>query len=301
VLVRGETGVGKELVARAIHEESDRADGPLVAVDCGALPENLIESELFGYERGAFSGADRKKPGQVHLAEGGTLFLDEIGNLPLAMQAKLLRIMQERKILPLGGTTPQAVDVRFVAATNSALETLAPDRFRRDLFFRLAEFTIVVPPLRERREDIASLARFFREEASLELRRPVSSIEPEAMDLLMHHDWPGNVRELRNVIRQALVLTSDFTIRASDVRPLLGRAAEAGPQDAPATPGATDAPSLREIAEAAAEAAEKKAIAGALRSAGGNKTHAARLLRVDYKTLHVKMKRYRMGGSADAS
>ena len=173
--------MGKELVARAIHEESGRQGKPLVPIDCGAIPENLLESELFGHEKGAFTGADRRKEGLFVIAEGGTLFLDEIGNLPPGIQAKLLRVLQERKVLAVGSTTPRNLDVRFIAATNLPLETAVREgRFRQDLYYRLTEFAIVVPPLRERADDILLLAKRFREEASLELCRPVAAISEEA-------------------------------------------------------------------------------------------------------------------------
>jgi DNA-binding NtrC family response regulator len=291
VLVQGETGVGKELVARAIHEESGRQGRPLVPIDCGAIPENLLESELFGHEKGAFSGADRRKEGLFVIAEGGTLFLDEIGNLPPGIQAKLLRVLQERKVLAVGSTTPRNLDVRFIAATNVPLETAVREgRFRQDLYYRLTEFTIVVPPLRERADDILLLAKRFREEASLELTRPVAAISEDAGRLLRAHAWPGNVRELRNVIRQAVLLAPDSVIEADQVQPLL-----AG-WDTPVEPSATGT-SLKEIADAAIAEAEKRAIAETLQKTNGNKSQAARLLRVDYKTLHLKVKRYGLGSN----
>jgi DNA-binding NtrC family response regulator len=291
VLVQGETGVGKELVARAIHEESGRAGKPLVPIDCGAIPENLLESELFGHEKGAFSSADRRKEGLFVIAEGGTLFLDEIGNLPPGIQAKLLRVLQERKVLAVGSTTPRNLDVRFIAATNVPLESAVREgRFRQDLYYRLTEFTIIVPPLRERADDILLLAKRFREEASLELCRPVAAISEEAARILRAHAWPGNVRELRNVIRQAVLLAPDSVVEADLIQPLL-----AG-WDAPAEPSATGT-SLKEIADAAIAEAEKRAIAETLQKTNGNKSQAARLLRVDYKTLHLKVKRYGLGST----
>ncbi len=293
VLVQGETGVGKELVARAIHEESGRAGRPLVPIDCGAIPENLLESELFGHEKGAFSSADRKKEGLFVIAEGGTLFLDEIGNLPPGIQAKLLRVIQERKVLAVGSTTPRNLDVRFIAATNVPLETAVREgRFRQDLYYRLTEFTIVVPPMRDRADDIVLLANRFRQEASLELCRPVAAISDEAARILRAHSWPGNVRELRNVIRQAVLLAPDSVIEADQIQPLL-----AG-WDAPSEPMATGGgTSLKEIADAAVAEAEKRAISETLQKTNGNKSQAARLLRVDYKTLHLKVKRYGLGSS----
>jgi two-component system nitrogen regulation response regulator GlnG len=294
VIITGETGVGKELVARAIHDESSRAGQAFVAVDCGALPESLFESELFGFEKGAFTGADRTKPGLLQVASGGTLFLDEIGNLPPGVQAKLLRVLQERKVQPLGATAPRPVDVRVVASTNADLEAEARmGRFRADLYYRLAELTIAVRPLRERPEDIRLLARRFREEACLELRRPVASFDEKAMDLLMSYSWPGNVRELRNVIRRAVLMASDFAIHAEGIAPLLTSAGDTPslPVDDLVLPLPTGA-SLREVAEAAAHEAERRMIKAALRATKGNRTQAARLLKVDYKTLYLKLKRF---------
>ncbi len=189
VLVQGETGTGKELVARAIHQQSPRRQAPFVAVDCGAIPETLVESELFGHERGAFTGAQARREGHFQLAKGGTLFLDEIGNIPVATQAKLLRALEQREVQPLGSARPVAVDVRIIAATNSELgEGVKSGRFRADLFYRLGEFTITLPPLRTRREDIDHLAQRFLDEVSMELRRPVRRIAEEAMQALLRHD-----------------------------------------------------------------------------------------------------------------
>jgi DNA-binding NtrC family response regulator len=289
VLVQGETGVGKELVARALHEESGRQGKPLIPIDCGAIPENLLESELFGHERGAFSGADRRKEGLFALADEGTIFLDEIGNLPLPIQAKLLRVIQERKLMPVGATVARPIDVRFIAATNVPLENAVREgKFRQDLYYRLAEFTIVIPPLRERNDDVALLAGRFREEASLELRRPVAGISEEAARILRSHGWPGNVRELRNVIRQAVLLAPDSIIEATQIRSLLS----GWDGKVESTAGER---SLKEIAETAAADAEKRAIMEILQRTNGNKSQAARLLRVDYKTLHLKVKRYGLG------
>jgi two-component system nitrogen regulation response regulator GlnG len=300
IVISGETGSGKEVVARAIHRGSRRADGPLVAVDCGAMPETLVESALFGHERGAFTGADRRKDGYFRLAEGGTLFLDEISNLPLAMQAKLLRALQERCVYPLGATQPVEVDVRVVAASNTVLrEEVRAGRFREDLYYRLAEYVIALPPLRERREDIPHLARHFLTDVALELGRPGPEISDDAMAALLEHAWPGNVRELRNVVRRAALLGAeriergDLHLTGSDVPPV-----------APAAPVAAVAPgigpvagrSLRSIATAAAEAAERQAITEVLRATGGNKSEAARVLQVDFKTLHLKMRRLGIAG-----
>ena len=293
VLVIGETGSGKELVAQAIHRASERRAKPFVAIDCGAIPEQLLESELFGHEKGAFTGAERKKQGRFQLAQGGTFFLDEVGNLPLNLQAKLLRVLESRQVQPVGADKSAVLDVRFVAATNDDLQVrVAEGQFRADLYFRLAQYTIALPALKDRPADISYLARRLLAEVSVELRRPVQQIMPNALALLEAHPWPGNVRELRNVIRQAVLMTKDLMIGGDVVRALLGK------------PGATrhvvgvtpTGVSLREVAAEAAEAAERRAISEALRSARGNKSRAARALDTDYKTLHLKMKRFGIRG-----
>jgi two-component system, NtrC family, response regulator AtoC len=288
VLVLGETGTGKDLVAQAIHHESERRGKPLIALDCGAIPENLLESELFGHEKGAFTGAERRQ-GRFQLAEGGTLFLDEIGNLPTALQVKLLRVLELRQVQAVGSSKTTALDVRFVAATNDDLQARVADgRFRADLYFRLAQYTITLPPLRERPADVPYLAQRFLLEASVELRRPVLRIAPDAAELLQRHRWPGNVRELRNVVRQAVLRCEGDTLSRAALKPLLGtRKTPSGQQPAVTLSGAR---TLREIGEEGARAAERRAICDALRSSGGNKSQAARALHTDFKTLHVKMK-----------
>jgi DNA-binding NtrC family response regulator len=293
VLVVGETGTGKELVAQAIHRESDRRARPFVAVDCGAIPEQLLESELFGHEKGAFTGAERKKAGRFHLAQGGTVFLDEVGNLPLNLQAKLLRVLESRQVQAVGADREALLDVRFVAATNDDLQArVAAAQFRADLYFRLAQYTIALPALRDRAVDLPSLAHRFLAEASVELRRPVQQIVPEALQVLEAHPWPGNVRELRNVIRQAVLTTKDLLIGREVVRAILGKPGARPRVEAATQPGR----SLREVAAEAAEGAERRAIGEALRSSHGNKTRAARALDTDYKTLHLKMKRFGLRG-----
>ena len=289
VLVQGETGTGKELVARAIHLQSPRRPAQFVAVDCGAIPETLVESELFGHERGAFTGAQARREGHFQLAKGGTLFLDEIGNVPLATQAKLLRALEQREVNPLGAARAVTVDARIIAATNSELEeSVKAGRFRADLYYRLSEFTIALPPLRSRREDIMHLSQRFLDEVSMELRRPVRRISDDAMQVLLRHDWPGNVRELRNVVRKAALLATDVV--TPEHIPTLSASAPAASRAA-AEPVGEDL-SLREVAELAAVQAEREVIRHALESTKGNKSQAARLLRTDYTTLHAKMKRY---------
>jgi two-component system nitrogen regulation response regulator GlnG len=293
VLVIGETGSGKELVAQAIHRGSERRAKPFVAIDCGAIPEQLLESELFGHEKGAFTGAERKKQGRFQLAQGGTFFLDEVGNLPMNLQAKLLRVLESRQVQPVGADKSAVLDVRFVAATNDDLQVrVAEGQFRADLYFRLAQYTIALPALKDRPADISYLARKFLAEVSVELRRPVQQIAPSAMALLEAYPWPGNVRELRNVIRQAVLMTKDLMIGGNVVRALLGKPNAARHVTVAMPTGV----SLREVAAEAAEAAERRAISEALRSARGNKSQAARALDTDYKTLHLKMKRFGIRG-----
>ena len=290
VLVEGETGTGKELVARAIHQLSARREKPFVAVDCGAIPDTLIESELFGHEKGAFTGAHQRKEGQFQLAGGGTLFLDEIVNLPLPTQAKLLRALQERQVQPLGSKRPVRVLARIIAASNVPLEReVRAGRFRQDVYYRLNEFAIALPPLRQR-DNILHLANEFLPEAGMELGRPCRKISEAAAQVLQRYHWPGNVRELRNVIRRAILLASDV-IEPAHLSVI--------PVDSPPTAALREAPapgdcSLKEIADAAAAHAEQDAIRRALQLTRGNKSEAARLLRTDYKTLHLKIKQYRI-------
>src|SRR5213596_2728084 len=253
VLVEGETGTGKELVARAIHQLSARRKKPFVAVDCGAIPDTLIESELFGYEKGAFTGAHQRKDGRFPLAEGGSLFLDEIVNLPLPTQSKLLRALQERQVQPLGSKQPVRVDARIIAASNVHLEQeVQAGRFRQDVYYRLNEFVITLPPLRER-DDILHLATEFLAEASMELGRPCRAISEEAAQILLRYPWPGNVRELRNVIRRATLLAADV-IEPPQLSFLNGHRSPATARQRASGPGG---PSLKAIGEAAVADAER--------------------------------------------
>ena len=288
VLVLGETGTGKEIVSQAIHQLSERRRRPFVALDCGAIPETLLESELFGHEKGAFTGAERRKEGRFRLAEGGTCFLDEMGNLPLNLQAKLLRVLESGQVQPVGAERATPMDVRFIAATNQDLEErVSQGAFRADLYFRLAQYAIRLPSLRERPEDIEYLARRFMEEAGIELRLPMQTIVPAALDLLRRHAWPGNVRELRNVVRHAVLQTRGLAVLAAAVQSALGDRDLAARHQT----GVTMTPrSLREIAAQATLTAERHAILEALRMSAGNKSQAARALKTDYKTLHLKMR-----------
>jgi DNA-binding NtrC family response regulator len=293
VLIEGETGTGKELAARAIHHLSARRDQPFVAVDCGAIPETLIESELFGYEKGAFTGAQQRKEGMFQLAGGGTLFLDEIVNIPLPVQVKLLRALQQRQVQPLGSKLVVPVAVRIIAASNIPItEEVRMGRFRADVYYRLNEFVITLPPLRER-DNILDLAKGLLEEAAVALERPCRKISEAAAQVLLRYHWPGNVRELRNVIRRACLLASEviepehLSILPVEPYAVARRNNKAGSADSGV--GET---SLRELTEMAVLDTEAQAIRVALEATGGNKSEAARLLKVDYKTLHLKMKRF---------
>jgi two-component system response regulator AtoC len=273
VLLEGESGTGKELIARTIHYNSDRAQGAFVAVDCGALPETLLESELFGHERGAFTGATALKRGLFEVARGGTCFLDEIGDMSPGVQSRLLRVLQEHEIKRVGGTESIRVDVRLIAATNKHLEALVKAHtFREDLFYRLSVVTITLPPLRERPDDIPLLAEFFLRKFSHEAAKRVERIAPEAMALLAAHGWPGNVRELEHAIERAVVLTQNPTLLPQDLPPEL----QAPPGGRPATDAAVLP--LREI--------ERRHLLFALDRAKGNRKRAAEWLGVTRRTLY---------------
>ncbi len=295
VLVTGESGTGKELVARALHENSSRHDKPFIKVNCAAIPRDLMESELFGYERGAFTGAVGSKPGRFELASGGTLFLDEIGSIPVEMQVKLLRALQESEFERVGGVKTIRVDVRLVAATNTDLKKeIAAGGFREDLYYRLNVVPMRLPPLRERREDIPLLVSHFVRKFDARLRKNVTGIEPEALDLLLNHPWPGNIRELENVIERAVLFCDGEQLRPADLPNELHRtpeppsAAPATRQPAPASPAASDG--LKEQVKAAMSRLERELIVKALEQTSGNVTHAARLLKISRKGLQLKMK-----------
>ncbi|HLK34412.1 MAG TPA: sigma 54-interacting transcriptional regulator [Terriglobales bacterium] len=276
VLLCGESGTGKELAARALHRASPREQKPFIAINCAAIPETLLESELFGYEKGAFTGATGQKKGQFEMANGGSVFLDEIGELAPALQAKLLRVLQQREFVRLGGTQPIHVDVRLIAATNQDLRAASDaGRFRRDLFFRLNVVTVTMPALRDREEDIPLLANYFLARCSRRCRRRVLGISPQAMQCLQKYDWPGNVRELENAIEHAILLGSSDTIMPEDLPEIIveGQALE----EAGETFGGYHA-ALREL--------KKKLITQAFQQAGGNYTEAARLLGVHPNYLH---------------
>jgi len=295
VIIQGESGTGKELIARMIHEKSLRHDKPFIAVDCGTLPENLVESELFGYEKGAFTGADKRKEGSFESANGGTLFLDEMINLPLSLQVKLLRVIQERKVQHLGGTKEIRIDVRIITATNAILsDEVKKGRFRDDLYYRLNEFNINLPPLREREEDIPSLAKYFLEEAKLEFNKKIEDISGEGMKSLLNYSWPGNVRELRNEVRRAALLTDSNYIREInlpvDVTSNCEIVIPPRPPLEKGGVGGFEGISLREATKKITEEAEKKVIKEALAQAKNNKSKAAKILKIDRMTLYSKIK-----------
>ncbi len=282
VLLGGESGVGKDLIARAIHQHSRRSSGPFIKINCAAIPENLLESELFGYEKGAFTGAVTAKPGKFELADRGTIFLDEIGDVPPSIQVKLLRVLQEREFERLGGTKTLKVDVRLVAATNRDLRAaLEQGSFREDLYYRLNVVPINIPPLREHKEDIPDLVHLFIERFSAEAGKNVSGITPAAMKKLMEFHWPGNVRELENIIERAVALTSRPQIEESDIR--LDLSPSVAPKELPAS-GAPFPPEGMTL-----EQFEDEIIREALRRANGNKSQAARLLGLSRNALRYRL------------
>ena len=284
VVIQGASGTGKELIARRIHHLSRRHDQPFVAVDCGALPETLMESEFFGYEKGAFTGADGRKDGRFEQANGGTLFLDEITNLSEAVQMKLLRVIQERKLRHLGGQKEISIDVRILVASNVLLsEQVRQGKFRNDLYHRLNEFQIDVPRLAERMEDIPILARCFSDEANHEFHKDVKGFSPEAMRCILNHPWPGNVREFKNVTRRGVLLAESDTIELDhlSINPRLPTN-EANEAARPVEAGASLDEMIRDF--------QKDVITKALGEAGGKKAKAARLLKMNKKTLYRKLK-----------
>jgi two-component system response regulator AtoC len=293
VLVQGESGTGKELMARAIHYSSPRKNKPFVPVNCAALPESLLESELFGYDEGAFSGAGKRKPGRFEIADGGTILLDEVGDLPLAMQPKILRAAEEKVIERLGGTRRIPVDVRIVAASNRDLRREVNEgRFRQDLYFRLAVITVSIPPLRERKEDILVLASHFLQEFCSDLGRQSPSLSDSTTDALLAYDWPGNVRELKNAMQHLALLCDDSVVEPHSLPDWillaepseLARVAGDDPLKAPI--------SLKESRRRAFTETEKRRIVEALRIFDGNRTRAAEYLGISRRSLQLKIKRY---------
>jgi len=279
VLLGGESGVGKDLIARVIHEKSRRASGPFIKINSTAIPENLLESELFGYEKGAFTGASSSKPGKFELADKGTLFLDEIGDVPPATQVKLLRVLQEREFERLGGTRTVKVDVRLVAATNRDLRAaLEEGTFREDLYYRLNVVPIDIPPLREHKEDIPDLTNLFLSKFCRDSGRPVTTISPEATNLLLSHHWPGNVRELQNIIERACALAKTSRLEPGDIH------IDSSPRNKATTSGEGFLPAGMTL-----DQWEDDMIREALKRAGGNKSQAARLLGLSRNALRYRL------------
>jgi DNA-binding NtrC family response regulator len=292
VLLEGESGTGKELFARSLHALSPRADAPFVAINCAAIPENLLETELFGYEKGAFTGAAARKPGKFEMAHRGTLFLDEIGDLPFALQAKILRALEERRFERVGGTSSVQVDVRLVAATNKGLKAaVAAKRFREDLYFRLSVFPITVPPLRERQGDIPVLARYFVDRFCRDMKKKPLVITPEALEQLQSYRWPGNVRELQNCIERAVILAEGDAIFPRHLHLSFAAPLES---ETPVSPWeAMDlSGTLTESTRRVTREAEKFKIQLVLQEAQGSKGRCAELLQISYKMLLAKLKEY---------
>lgn len=284
ILIQGESGTGKELIARAIHHHSSRADDPFIAINCGALPETLLESELFGHTKGAFTGAVANKPGLFRSATGGTIFLDEIGEISPAMQVRLLRAVDEHEVTPVGSSAPVAFDARILSATNRDLETeVAAGRFREDLFYRLNVIEIHLPPLRERREDIPLLMRHFIQSIARAQQQNEKSIAPEASSALINYNWPGNVRELQNSIERAFTLSNE-QIDLASLPPRIRDAAAALAGHAPVRDPEGLRPTLAEI--------ERRYIFETMASVNQDKTSAANILGIDLSTLYRKLKRY---------
>jgi len=284
VLITGETGSGKEIVARTIHKLSPRAAGPFVAINCSAIPETLMESEIFGHERGAFTGAAERRIGCFELADGGTLLLDEIGEMPAPTQAKLLRVLEDRKVRRLGSKTETPVDVRVLAATNKDPEqAVASGGLRQDLFFRLNVFHIHLPPLREHKEDIPLLAEHILRDVNAKHQKNVRGIGAEVLDIFMSHTWPGNIRELRNVLERAAIMSEKELVSRSSLPGEFGKVAAKSPGDLS---------TIRFPIGTTVDAMERELILQTLQATGNNKTRAAELLGVSLKTLHNKLKEY---------
>jgi len=296
VLLEGESGTGKELFARALHALSPRVDGPFVAINCAAIPETLLETELFGHEKGAFTGASARKPGKFELAHRGTLFLDESGDLPLALQAKILRALEEKRFERVGGTAPIQVDVRVVAATNRNLKAaVAARQYREDLYFRLSVFPITIPPLRDRPDDIPMLAKHFIERFCRDLNKKPLVLAPSAVQELHEYQWPGNVRELQNCIERAVILTEGDTIHARHLS-LSFREVSLAPlaPDDDGTPWSKLdlTGTLADATRRVVTEVERRKIDQALREAAGNRNRAADILQISYKTLLAKLKEH---------
>ncbi len=284
VIIQGETGTGKSFIANIIHNMSKRADGPFIIVDMGVIPETLIESELFGHEKGAFTGADKKKKGLFEIANKGTILIDELQNISPYVQSKLLRVVEEKRLYSLGSTQPTEIDVRIIGATNTDIKKAVKDgKFREDLFFRLGEFMITIPPLRERKEDIPFLAQKFYRDTCEELSKPIKEISDDVYNVLMGYSWPGNIRELKNVIRRAVLLSDDGYIKTEHINFIT--------IDTNDKSEVFESP-FKEQHALTLKDAEKIIIKQVLDLTGGNKSKAASILQIDYKTLLKKIKEY---------
>jgi DNA-binding NtrC family response regulator len=298
VLITGESGTGKELIAKALHQNSARAAGPFIKINCAAIPKTLMESELFGYEKGAFTGAVGSKPGRFELADKGTLFLDEIGEIPVEMQVKLLRVLQESEFERVGGIKTLKVDVRLITATNRDLaRECAAGNFREDLYYRLNVVPVHIPPLRERREDIPMLVEHFITKFNDRLKKSIEGVAPDAEARLLSHHWPGNIRELENVLERTILFCEGPRIRAGDLPPEIAMtiatpAPMAATGSQPPELAAARAASLKEIVRAETERVERELIVRALEETGGNVTQAARRLKISRKSLQNKMKEF---------
>jgi two-component system response regulator AtoC len=298
VLIQGESGTGKELVATALHEKSSRREAPFIKINCAAIPRELVEAELFGFEKGAFTGAVQSKPGRFELADGGTLFLDEIGEIPIEMQVKLLRAIQESEFERVGGVKTTRVEVRLIAATSRDLtREIAAGRFREDLYYRLNVVPLQLPPLRERRDDIPLLVEHFRQKYNARLKKNVERIEDDALLALSAYSWPGNIRELENVLERTILFAEGSVIRASDLPASLQGQATAEEGAAAAGPGLPAAPGpLKEIVKGQVQAIERDLIVRGLEVTGGNVTRTAKLLKISRKSLQMKMKEFNLRG-----
>ncbi len=294
VLVKGETGTGKSLVSQAIHQESNRRGKPLIKVNCAAIPHNLLESELFGFDKGAFTGASLKKPGKFELANGGTILLNDIGEIDISLQAKLLQVLQDGEFARLGGEGDVPVNARIVTTTKDDLErSIAQGRFREDRYFRINVISITVPPLRERKEQIIPLAQYFFEVNRKKFGKPTPFFSPQSLKFFQEYDWPGNIRELENMVKRAILFREEEAISGSLLR------AREGPMPAlpPLREGETPGPknlTLRRIGREAAEVAEKKYIHKALQETHWKRKEAAKILQISYKALLYKIKKYRL-------
>ena len=295
VLLEGESGTGKELFARALHALSTRSDGPFVAINCAAIPETLLETELFGHEKGAFTGASGRKPGKFELAHRGTLFLDEIGDLPLLLQAKILRALEDKRFERLGGTATIQVDVRVVAATNRNLKAaVAARQYREDLYFRLSVFPITIPPLRDRADDIPMLAKYFVQRFSRDLNKKPLVLAPSALEALLAYRWPGNVRELQNCIERAVILTDGDTIHARHLSLSFREVSPAPPSNDALWSQLDLSGTLADASRRVITEVERRKIEQTLKETAGNPGRAAEILQVSYKVLTAKIKEYRL-------